>query len=88
MYLSIGPNTVVPASSIVGIYDMDTAIASKHTRALFKAHEDAGRVIVLFDDIPKSFVHCVEGGESMLYLSQLSTATLLRRSGLEFGVQR
>ncbi|MDO5549523.1 MAG: DUF370 domain-containing protein [Eubacteriales bacterium] len=85
MYLHIGQNVVVPSSSIVGIFDMDTVTLSKHTRAFLSALEKAGRLIPLFDDLPKACVHCVENGESIVYISQLSTATLLRRSGLTLG---
>ena len=34
----------------------------------------------IFEDLPKSCILCEEGGVRTLYISQLSTATLLRRS--------
>lgn len=80
MYLHIGQDIVVPSSCVVGVYDMDTATFSKHTRAFISSMERNGRVVSLFDDLPRSCIHCVEGGESTLYISQLSTAALLRRS--------
>ena len=85
MYLHIGQNVVVPTDTIVGIFDMDTVTLSNHTRAFLSALEKNGRLIPLFDDLPKSCVHCVEKGESVVYISQLSTATLLRRSGMALG---
>lgn len=80
MYLHLGQDVVVPASSILGVYDMDTATWSKHTRALIASMEKAGRVQSIFEDLPKSCILCEEGGVRTLYISQLSTATLLRRS--------
>ncbi|WP_432618219.1 extracellular matrix regulator RemB [Butyricicoccus sp.] len=80
MYLHLGQDVVVPTHSILGIYDMDTATWSKHTRALIASMEKAGRVQAIFDDLPKSCILCEEGGVRTLYISQLSTATLLRRS--------
>jgi extracellular matrix regulatory protein B len=80
MYLHLGQDVVVPTRSILGIYDMDTATWSKHTRALIASMEKAGRVQAIFDDLPKSCILCEEGGVRTLYISQLSTATLLRRS--------
>ena len=62
MYLHIGQNVVVPTDTIVGIFDMDTVTLSKHTRAFLSALEKNGRLIPLFDDLPKSCVHCVEKG--------------------------
>ena len=85
MYLHLGKNTVIITKDIVGIFDMDTVTLSKHTRAFLSALEKNGRLIPLFDDLPKSCVHCVEKGESVVYISQLSTATLLRRSGMALG---
>ena len=52
MYLHLGQDVVVPASSILGVYDMDTATWSKHTRALIASMEKAGRVQSIFEDLP------------------------------------
>lgn len=81
MYLHLGQDVIVHTDSILGIYDMDTATWSKHTRAFMSAMEQASRVVSLFEDLPKSGILCEEGGVPTLYLSQLSTATLLKRSG-------
>lgn len=80
MYLHLGQDVIVPMHSIIGIYDMDTATWSKHTRAFMSALERSGQVRALFDDLPKSCILCQEGGITTLYLSQLSTATLRGRS--------
>ena len=80
MYLHLGQEVIVPESTVIGIYDMDTATWSKHTRAFMSALERAGQVKALFDDLPKSGILCQEGGVITLYLSQLSTATLRGRS--------
>ncbi len=81
MYLHLGRDVIVPTDSILAIYDMDTATLSKYTRAFMSAMEKEERVVQLFDDLPKSCILCEEGGVKTLYISQLSTATLLRRSG-------
>ncbi len=80
MYLHLGQDVIVHTDSIIGIYDMDTATWSKHTRAFMSALEKRGHVVPLFEDLPKSCILCQRGGEHTLYISQLSTATLLRRS--------
>lgn len=81
MYLNLGQDVVVPAKAVVSVIDMDTATWSKHTRAFIAALEQKHCVIPVFEDLPKSGVLCVEHGEVRLYISQLSTATLLRRNG-------
>ena len=80
MYLHIGQNVVVPTSSIIGIFDMDNSTSSHLTRAFLNRAEKEGRLINVWDDLPKSFVVCRSEGETIVYLSQLGTQTLLRRS--------
>ncbi len=79
MYLHIGQDVILRTEDIIGIFDMDTATASKHTRALIGRMEQTGNVISVFDDLPKSFIVC--GGETpKVYISQISTGTLLKRA--------
>ena len=42
--------------------------------------EKSGQVVNAAEDIPKSFVVCESGGKRTLYLSQMSSATLLKRA--------
>ena len=45
--------------------------------------EKAGQVVAVGEDLPKSFLLCRDRkGKVTVYLSQLSTATLLKRGGL------
>ena len=45
--------------------------------------QQAGQVIPVGEDLPKSFLLCRDkGGKVKVYLSQLSTATLLKRMEL------
>ena len=80
MYLHLGQGTVVPFKSIIGVFDLDNASSSHITRAFLSAAEKAGNVVNAAEDIPKSFVLCEEDGRTTVYLSQLASATLLRRS--------
>lgn len=80
MYLHLGQNVVVPMSVVVGVFDLDNTTGSQLTRAFLKFAEKAGRVVNIADDIPKSFVVCVDDGSTTIYLSQLASTTLLKRS--------
>ena len=42
--------------------------------------EKAALVINAAEDIPKTFVVCRENGRNIVYLSQMASATLLRRA--------
>ena len=80
MYLHIGQNIVVPESDVVGIFDLDNTSWSHITRKFLKGAENSGRVHAATDDLPKSFVLCDSGAGIEVHLSQLSSATLLKRS--------
>ena len=80
MYLHLGKGTVVNEKAIVGIFDLDITSQSHLTRAFLAAAEQAGEVENAADDIPKSFLVCCEGEQRMVYLSQMSCQTLLKRS--------
>jgi hypothetical protein len=42
---------------------MDNTTGSRLTRAFLKDAEKAGRVVNIAEDIPKSFVVCIDGGK-------------------------
>lgn len=80
MYLHLGQSVVVPFRDVIGIFDMDNTTSSHLTRKFLEQAERSGRVVDVSGDLPKSFALCREGdGPTMVYLSQLSPATLLRR---------
>ena len=79
MYLYLGQNTLVPKKSVVGVFDMDNATYSKITREALGLSEKRGEVINAAEDLPRSFIICVEGGRRRVYLSQLSSAAVARR---------
>ncbi len=80
MYLHLGAETAVRTEDILAICDLDNTSASHITRSYLRAAEQAGEVVNVADDLPKSFVVCAEGGKKRVYLSQLNTATLLKRA--------
>ena len=80
MYLHLGQSVVVPYRDIIGIFDLDNASWSHRTRAFLERAEREGRVVSAASDLPKSFVLCQKRGqETVVYLSQLSSATLKGR---------
>ena len=82
MYLHLGQNTVIPKSSVIGIFDMDNTTSSHITRKFLNELEKSESIINVADDIPKTFVLCSEMGKTTVYLSQLSSQTLLKRSSI------
>jgi hypothetical protein len=80
MYLHLGQNVVVPETSVIGIFDLDNTTGSHITRRYLSQSEKNGMVINISDDLPKSFVVCNEKDKTEIFLSQLSSQTLLKRS--------
>ena len=87
MYLHLGQETVVRLREVVGIFDMENATISKYTRQFLADAEKGGRVCNVTMELPKSFVVCVDrDGTETVYISQISSATLLKRGGFVEGL--
>ena len=81
MYLHLGKNTVVARDSVVGIFDLDTASHSHITREYLKNAQETGKIVNISDDLPRSFTVCADpDGGGRVWLSQLNSSTLMKRS--------
>ena len=79
MYLPIGGDFSVRASSIVGIFDLDHTSCSARGREFLRQAEENGEVIAVSQELPKSFVLTQEFGMNRIYLSQFGPYTLEKR---------
>ena len=59
---------------------MDNSTISRHTREFLAKAQKEGRVVNVSMELPKSFILCENNGQKTVYISQISTATLLRRA--------
>lgn len=82
MYIHLGNEIVVKESEIVGIFDLDTTTVSKHTRRFLELAEKENKVINVSYELPKSFIVTNENGKEKVYISQISTVTLQKRSNI------
>lgn len=81
MYLHIGRSQMLPERRIIGIFDLEITSQSKRTAEFLRRAEDESLVIDTCEDIPKSFLVCDHPYHPQLvYLSDLSSATLQKRS--------
>ena len=81
MYLHLGQSTVVRTASVVGIFDIENTSTSRLTRSYLSQAEKSGQVVNVSTELPKSFVVCREGKRTVVYISQISPATLKKRMG-------
>ncbi|MBO5089913.1 MAG: DUF370 domain-containing protein [Clostridia bacterium] len=79
MYIHLGNEIVVREDEIVGIFDLDTTTVSKHSRKFLEISEKQKKVINVSYELPKSFVVTKD---KKVYISQISTATLQKRSNI------
>lgn len=81
MFLHLGENTVISTENLVGIFDMDNTTVSKITRDYLTKMQKENKVVNVSYELPKSFVLCRDKKtkEEVLYISPISTQTLLKR---------
>ena len=80
MYLHVGKDVILKTEDIIGIFDLDTATVGKSTRNYLAKREKQGEVINVTSELPKSFIVCEKDNKRQVYISQISTATLEKRS--------
>lgn len=74
------PRWSFPLGDVLGIFDLDNTTSSRVTRDFLARAQQTGQVVSVGEDLPKSFLLCRnQAGRVTVYLSQLSSATLLRR---------
>lgn len=81
MYIHLGNETVVKTEDVIGIFDLETSTLSKHTRKFLATAEKQKQVINVSYELPKSFIVCNKQKNNKIYISQISSTTLLKRSG-------
>ncbi|MGN0555749.1 MAG: extracellular matrix regulator RemB [Candidatus Fimenecus sp.] len=79
MYLDIGGETLLRTENILGIFDLDNTTVNKATREYLSDAEKTGFSKTVSYDLPKSFLVTVKNYDRFVYISPLSTATILKR---------
>ena len=80
MILHLGGDIVVFMRDIIAIFDYNTAISSDDTKEFLSIAKEEGFVRVIWEDTPKSFVLTEIDKKSVVYLSPISSTTLMKRS--------
>ena len=81
MYIHLGNETVIKSSDVIGIFDLDSTTVSKNTRIFLSKAEKKKEVVNVSYELPKSFILCSKKKKNKVYISQISSGTLLKRSG-------
>lgn len=79
MYLHIGKGTIVNTSDIIAIMDLESSSLSANTRDFLKVIEEEGFVRNVSEEIPKTFIVCETDGQSVVYVTNISSKALAGR---------
>ena len=77
--MHLGCDTVVNTKDIISILDLESTSISKYSKEFLKIVEEEGFVRNVSEEIPKSFVVCEEDGQSVIYITNISTKALAGR---------
>ncbi|AVP55857.1 hypothetical protein K144313037_00050 [Clostridium tetani] len=80
MFLHLGENVVVPLKDVIGIYDIETSMYSSDTSQFLRMAEEDGFVERITKEKPKSFIIAEVDKKSKIYMSPISSSTLIKRS--------
>lgn len=80
MFLHLGNDAVVNTKDIVAIFDMDNTTISKNSRKFLAQAQKNGQVVDTSEDLPKSYIVANTNGKTKVYISSVSSQTLLKRS--------
>lgn len=79
MYLHIGNDFTLKKKDIIGIFDFDNATVEKTTNIFLKMAEEQGNLINIWEEFPKSFIVINDRSEIKVYVSDISSVSLLGR---------
>lgn len=90
MYIHLGQEKVVRTSDVVGIFDLESTTISQRSRDFLTKAEKKGNVVTVSYELPKSFILCSEKKtkKTTVYISQISSQTLQKRSGMIMNIEK
>lgn len=83
MYLHLGQDIVVKTSQIIGIFDIENTSISKYTKDFLFYATNNHQVHNVSYEMPKSFIVCKTDTGQKLYISHISSRTLLKRAKID-----
>lgn len=83
MYLHLGQETAIRSKEIIGIFDIENTSVSKYTKEFLSNSAKNHKVYNVSFEMPKTFIVSENDCKNKLYISQISSRTLLKRSKLD-----
>ena len=83
MYIHLGRDYVLNDRDIIGIFNLETTTVSPRGREFLNYAQKNGAVVSLSDDLPQCYV-LADAPVDTVYLSELSSAAMKRRTEMSF----
>lgn len=80
MYLHVGNDVSVRTAEIIGIFDFDYCSVDKRTRQFLNMAQRNREIVDVSQELPKSFVVTSETQGKRVYITNVSPATLYKRT--------
>lgn len=80
MYVHLGGNIVVPDGEIIAVFDINVKTMSKDTGDFLRIADEEGFIVKISEENPKSFIVTERDKKSIIYLSPISSFTIIKRA--------
>jgi hypothetical protein len=80
MFIHLGGDIVISIKDVISIMDIESSNLSNTTKEFLSIAEDEGFIRKISDDDPKSFILTEKDNKTVIYLSPISSVTLLKRA--------
>jgi len=80
MYLHLGQDVIVDSNDVIGIFDLENTSTSKFTKEFLRQADAEMEIVTVSYEMPRSFILCGKKNKMTLYISQISSTTLLKRA--------
>ena len=86
MVLHLGGDVVIPVEYIIAIVNLESTEQTYINREFLKTAAEEGFIRKISDDKPKSFILAEIDKKSVVFMSPISSTTLLKRSSFVEGM--
>lgn len=80
MYIHLGSESVARSEDIIGIFDIENTSVGKITREYLAAAGKRRSDVYVSYDMPRSFILTEENGKEKIYISPVSSSTIIKRA--------
>lgn len=80
MFIHLGGDIVISINDVISIMDLESSNLSNTTKEFLSIADDEGFIRKISEDEPKSFILTEKDNKTIIYLSPISSVTLLKRA--------